>query len=332
MVKNIYTYTKDRLAGIEHNGFNYGFTYDVFGNTTAVSIAGNQVISYEYEAQNGKLLKTIYANGDEIRYTYDTQDRFSISYLKPAGSSEQRLNSYIYNKEGNLCKVTNHLSGKTYELDYDFLDRLMRVRDESGVCYEYTYDANNQMIRMFHTDGRAKLTTGYTYDKDGREKEVRMAGKFTRSTDYDNLGRVTKQSFSAENGDTSMSMTYKYPDAEKNKEYALPSEMDVQECSYSYKYDRNGNITEIQRVPHKGSTEKILKDTFQYDERNQLIRENSQSQDKTIVYAYDQGGNLKSVKEYAYTEGTLPETPVHEETGTYSSTWKDQLLNWDGTA
>ena len=332
VVKNIYTYTKDRLAGIEHNGFNYEFTYDVFGNTTAASIAGNQVISYEYEAQNGKLLKTIYANGDEIRYTYDTQDRFSISYLKPAGSSEQRLNSYIYNKEGNLCKVTNHLSGKTYELDYDFLDRLMRVRDESGVCYEYTYDANNQMIRMFHTDGRAKLTTGYTYDKDGREKEVRVAGKFTRSTDYDNLGRVTKQSFSAENGDTSMSMTYKYPDAEKNKEYALPSEMDVQECSYSYKYDRNGNITEIQRVPHKGSTEKILKDTFQYDERNQLIRENSQSQDKTIVYAYDQGGNLKSVKEYAYTEGTLPETPVHEETGTYSSTWKDQLLNWDGTA
>lgn len=332
VVKNIYTYTKDRLAGIEHNGFNYGFTYDVFGNTTAASIAGNQVISYEYEAQNGKLLKTIYANGDEIRYTYDTQDRFSISYLKPAGSSEQRLNSYIYNKEGSLCKVTNHLSGKTYELDYDFLDRLMRVRDESGVCYEYTYDANNQMIRMFHTDGRAKLTTGYTYDKDGREKEVRVAGKFTRSTDYDNLGRVTKQSFSAENGDTSMSMTYKYPDAEKNKEYALPSEMDVQECSYSYKYDRNGNITEIQRVPHKGSTEKILKDTFQYDERNQLIRENSQSQDKTIVYAYDQGGNLKSVKEYAYTEGTLPETPVHEETGTYSSTWKDQLLNWDGTA
>lgn len=65
----------------------------------------------------------------------------------------------------------DHLSGKTYELDYDFLDRLMRVRDESGVCYEYTYDVNNQMIRMFHTDGRAKLTIRYTYDKDGREKK-----------------------------------------------------------------------------------------------------------------------------------------------------------------
>ena len=103
-------------------------------------------------------------------------------------STKHRMESYVYNKEGSLCKVTNHLSGKTYELDYDFLDRLMRVRDESGVCYEYTYDANNQMIRMFHTDGRAKLTTGYTYDKDGREKEVRVAGKYTRSTDHDNLG------------------------------------------------------------------------------------------------------------------------------------------------
>lgn len=85
-------------------------------------------------------------------------------------------------------------------------------------------------------------------------------------------------------------------------------------------------------MPRPDSTESIKKDTFQYDERNQLIRENSQSQNKTIVYAYDQGGNLKSVKEYAYAEGTLPETPAHEETGTYSSTWKDQLLNWDGTA
>ena len=38
------------------------------------------------------------------------------------------------------------------------------------------------------------------------------------------------------------------------------------------------------------------------------------------------------MKEYAYTEGSLPATPVRTETGAYSSTWKDQLLNWDGTA
>ena len=44
------------------------------------------------------------------------------------------------------------------------------------------------------------------------------------------------------------------------------------------------------------STKKTWKETYQYDERNQLIRENSQQQNKTFVYAYDLGGNLPSVK------------------------------------
>ena len=286
VVKNIYTYTKDRLAGIEHNGFSYGFTYDVFGNTAAASVAGKQVVSYQYESQNGKLLKTIYANGDEIRYTYDTQERLAISYLKTASVAEQRLNSYIYDKEGNLYRVINHLSGKTYELNYDFLDRLMRVRDESGVCYEYAYDVNNQMTRMMHTDGKTKVTTGYVYDSDGRETDVCVAGKFTRFTDYDRLGRVVGQYLSMDNSNGSVSVEYEYPDADGNKERALPSEVGILGELYGYEYDRNGNITEIQKVPRPDSTESIKKDTFQYDERNQLIRENSQSRGKTIVYAY----------------------------------------------
>ena len=66
-----------------------------------------------------------------------------------AGAAEQKLNTYVYNKEGNLCQVTNHMSGKTYYLDYDFLDRLMRVRDEKGSYYEYTYDSNNHMRKLF---------------------------------------------------------------------------------------------------------------------------------------------------------------------------------------
>ena len=159
-----------------------------------------------------------------------------------------------------------------------------------------------------------------------------MAGEFTRFTEYDGLGRVVGQYLSMDNSNGNVSVGYEYPNADGNKERALPSGMRIQGELFGYKYDRNGNITEIQRVPRPDSTESIKKDTFQYDERNQLIRENSQSQDKTIVYAYDQGGNLLSVKEYAYTEEVLPEAPLRTETGTYSSTWKDQLLNWNGTA
>ena len=81
-VENTYTYTDDRLTAIGYKGFSYGFVYDGFGNTKNASVAGNQVVSYEYEEDNGNLKKVIYGNGDYIRYTYDEQDRLLLSYYK----------------------------------------------------------------------------------------------------------------------------------------------------------------------------------------------------------------------------------------------------------
>ena len=50
----------------------------------------------------------------------------------------------------------------------------------------------------------------------------------------------------------------------------------------------------------------IVTDKFHYDAANQLVREDSKSQDKTFQYLYDAGGNLKAIWQYAYTTGTLP--------------------------
>ena len=326
-VKNTYTYTKDKLTAIDHNGFRYGFGYDAFGNTTSASIAGKQVVSYTYEAKNGNLTKVVYANGNEIRYTYDSQDRLSASYLKGSGSStEQKLNSYVYGKEGNLCQVTNHISGKTYYLDYDFLDRLMRVRDEKGSFYEYAYDASNHMTRMIHQAGASHITTLYTYDKDGREQTTKVRGGYTKTTAYDKYGRASGITLSTKKN---FGVRFVYPSASGNQERALPSSMTAGQRTLRYQYDQNGNITSIQETPGAGGAVKT--DTFQYDERNQLIRENSQTQNKTFVYEYDEGGNLTAVKEYAYTTASSLPAAVKTATGRYDTAWKDKLLNWDGT-
>ena len=325
-VKNTYAYTKDKLTAIDHNGFRYGFGYDAFGNTTSASIAGKQVVSYTYEAKNGNLTKVVYANGNEIRYVYDSQDRLSVSYLKGSGSSaEQKLNSYVYGKEGNLCQVTNHVSGKTYYLDYDFLDRLMRVRDEKGSFYEYTYDANNHMTRMIHQAGASHITTLYTYDKDGREQTTKVRGGYTKTTAYDKYGRASGVTLGTKKN---FAVKFTYPSASGNQERALPSSVTAGQRTLSYKYDQNGNITSIQENPGSGGAVKT--DTFQYDERNQLIRENSQTQNKTFVYEYDEGGNLTAVKEYAYTTAASLPSAVKTVTGRYDAAWKDQLLTWDG--
>ena len=147
-VKVEYGYSNDRLTRITHNGFNYGFGYDEFGKTRLVAIAGSSVVSYEYEEKNGKLLKTKYANGDSLRYEYDTQGRLVKEYYYSAVTQkEQALRSYGYDREGNVYRAADSSSGKTYKMSYDFLDRLMRVRDEKGNAYQYTYDANNNMTQ-----------------------------------------------------------------------------------------------------------------------------------------------------------------------------------------
>ena len=102
----------------------------------------------------------------------------------------------------------------------------------------------------------------------------------------------------------------------------MPSGLTVGDRKLTYQYDKNGNITRIQDRSGSGAAKT---DTFCYDERNQLIREDSQTQNKTIVYEYDLGGNLTEVKEYAYTTGELPAFPERTETGSYASVWKDSL-------
>ena len=311
-------------------GFRYGFGYDAFGNTTSASIAGTRVVSYTYEAKNGNISKAVYGNGHEIRYVYDSQDRLSASYFRASASSvEQKLNSYVYGKEGELYQVTDHVSGKTYDLDYDFLGRLMRVRDEKGSYYEYTYDANNHMTRMIHGAGASHVTAWYTYDKDGREQTTKIKSDRIKTTSYDKYGRSLGFSISTQDP---FHVYLGYPEASGNREHALPNALSAGTTTLWYQYDQNGNIIRIGYNDYSSGTMASWADDFVYDERNQLIREDSQIQDKTFVYEYDEGGNLTAVKEYAYTKAAAPSAPVRTETGTYSSTWKDQLLGWNGVS
>ena len=171
-VKVEYGYSNDRLTRITHNGFNYGFGYDEFGKTRLVAIAGSSVVSYEYEEKNGKLLKTKYANGDYLRYEYDTQGRLVKEYYySAAAQKEQTLRSYIYDREGHVYRTRDYASGKTYEMSYDFLDRLMRVRDEKGNVYQYTYDGLNRLTR--ENNELLGKTVTYYYDGGGDLREER---------------------------------------------------------------------------------------------------------------------------------------------------------------
>ena len=73
-------YTYDdywRLKKITHNGFDYEFTYDKWGNVTSTSAGGHTLSTNTYAVLNGNLTKTTYGNGGYIEYTYDNYDRIT---------------------------------------------------------------------------------------------------------------------------------------------------------------------------------------------------------------------------------------------------------------
>ena len=74
-----------------------------------------------------------------------------------------------------------------------------------------------------------------------------------------------------------------------------------------------------------------MQEQYVYDGLGQIIRENSKSQDKTITYRYDGGGNLTERKEYTYSTGELGDPVQTVAYGYGDMNWKDKLTSYDGT-
>ena len=62
----------------------------------------------------------------------------------------------------------------------------------------------------------------------------------------------------------------------------------------SYTYDELGNI---ETICENG----VLKATYHYDAKNQLVREDNQWENYTICYTYDVGGNILTKMKYEFT-------------------------------
>ncbi len=103
-----------RLKKITHNGFDYEFTYDKWGNVTSTSAGGHTLSTNTYSALDGNLTKTTYGNGDYIEYTYDNYDRITAKKVNGTVTEE-----YIYNNKGQTARCIDHEANLTYEYSYD---------------------------------------------------------------------------------------------------------------------------------------------------------------------------------------------------------------------
>ena len=337
-----YTYDEgDRIKSIKHGGTTYAFDYDGYGNQTAVKAGDRTVERYSYAPNNGPLTKISYGNGDVQEILYDKEERIKSRRWNGQSTDAAR---YEYDAYGSLEKEIDPANGRIDKDQYDMTGRLVRsstLEKNTNVSAEPTaanthtvqsleigYDSYDRVDSFVQSLEGAKTKTGFVYgdaakaQRPGLSYGLTVDGVTRQTLEYDALSRRTKEVVTLSGGSKRENLYVFGTINHLTDTDSLLGSMSNGTDSWNYTYDNAGNITAIT------SGEKRI--SYQYDELNQLIRENNGVLNETILYTYDAGGNMTSRKTYDYTEGTL-QTIKKNETFTYRSDgWKDQLLTWNG--
>ena len=317
-VHESYTYEKDRLTKIRHHGCDYTFAYDGFGNGTEVAIAGTKIISHSYGERNGLLTKSLWGNGWEISYSYDSMDRLTGVTAKKDGTSYP-LYTQAYNRQGLIYRyVDQQESGRSCTYGYDLTGRLCEAVFDDGTAYSYTYDANDCLVKEHHTIPGGSRDVIRAYDKDSRETSV-TCGSAKVEKAFDELGRLS--SIKRNGGKHVTEFTYgAAPDGGATGRVASIKNGSE---TITYGYDARGYVTSETRG---GKTHR-----YQYDAKGQLVREDDPVQGKTFLYSYDTGGAMAEIRAYALTDAK-DLTGLHYEKKTFGrgGAWTDQMLTVDG--
>jgi RHS repeat-associated protein len=316
-ISNSYTYEKDKLKTINHNGFDYIFNYDSIGNNTAIQVGNQTLVTNAFETKTGILQSTTFGNGQKVGYDYDTLYRVtSKSY-----NNSVRFN-YAYDLMGNVGYKEDKVRGISHRYSYNNNNDIINIRDSNGDVIDYLYDENSNLTKIMETISAKKYTTSYEYDKDNRIKKVSL-NEGTINYTYDTLNRLKQSEINT--GSSKFNTIYSFEKGSTSgATTSLISEVDNNGSKIAYTYDKNNNIETI--------TENGNSINYYYNELDELKREDNKILKKTIVYSYDKGGNILSKSEYPYTTGDLGTITKTYNYKYEDSNWKDKLTEFDGKA
>ena len=335
-VSNTFGYDKHTLNRITHNGFNYNYEYDEYGNEKAVKVGNIALLSSTYNNNNGELSRITYGNGDYNTFTYDKYG--NVSTLGINGTT--RLKNYA-DTSGNIVRNEDTVNKLQYNYDYDSTSRLIRSTvvdtslasssERNKYTTEYGYDLNNNVTKIVNKAGSKTLTTSYSYIKDNLQSVVTLPTNRTVTYNYDTLSRCGNYEISTT---TPFKVAFGYYASERNGENETiyrttkVSTETIGDKVTKNIYDKLGNITGIQEKQSDGTYAE--KSSYVYDKLGQLVRENSVEENKTRIYNYDNGGNITSINEYAYTTGALGNITKTIPYAYTDTNWKDKLTSYDG--
>ena len=344
-----YTYDSvNMLDTIVTRSSTYSFNYDVFGNTTDISVGNRELAGYTYNPNNGKLATMTYGNGTTVRYVYDELDNVKEIWYN-TGGTETKAYEYIYTSYGQLARFDNLITGKTTIYRYNGARQLVNTVEydtddmKNKFASNMDYDENHRLHSLYYVLNYTQSTSSaenitaynYYYTPDGDLDSVSLYANVNDyfvdgeiEYSYDTFKRLTGRTYSFGTYTNSLSYSYK-AGAESNSTTALvntyTSTVNGTSTAYSYIYDNNGNITHI----YINGT---LKYRYEYDDLGQLVREDFVDNNCTYTYSYDNAGNLLTIKMYYFTDEGVEPTNIR---ATYAygysdDTWGDLLTSYGG--
>ena len=313
----------------------YSFTYDAFGNSVSTKAGNHTLVTNAYNPNNGTLSTQTYGNGDCVSYTYDNLDRETAR--KYNGTTRFK---WKYNALGQVGIYTDNVTGKEYYYAYDDIGRLVRTEVSDGSWFKTSYNTIDLATQLkYHYAGITRNITYAYSDRDNLPLSTTFADTKKVKNTYDDLGRITKKSYdetASSNNEVKAEYSYKTVTGDRTTSriasIAYTTHGGLPIDNLFYKYDNNGNITNIYAGTDDTGTHL---EHYTYDSKNQLIRNNSSVQGKTYLYTYDAAGNITAVKEFEYTtaaSSTLADSDASSiKTYTYGdASWGDLLTSYNG--
>ena len=301
----------------------YGYNKNGWRIRKEEEIQGNgpvrcAVTWYAYD-ESGNLTEIITPDGNEIRRSYDWNNRLTEERTIDKKNKIDRRVCYVYDAAGNLlCEMVRGAEGECLETryQYDLKDRLTHQITQGGAVTRYLYNQNDQLIKEIRPHGYEARTdegtgTAYSYDCRGnRVRTINGLGQLVKEQAYnlqdlpvaekDGLGNETGLNYTLDGQVKDVTRgsgtrQRKLQSYEYNARGQITGIIDGVGEKVSYDVDHWGRITEV------GFSDGV-KERYSYSPSGQVINA-TDGNGNTVEYRYNSLGKVRErIDQMGYVE------------------------------
>lgn len=318
-----YNVLGDLVSVTDFDGNVTKFSYSEHYITEMYDARGIRAVRNEYD-DDGRLVKTIDAEGNETTYEHNIEGRQEIVTDRNGG-----ISIMTYDDNGNVTSETDPL-GNTIKMEYDANGNLLSRTNALGDVVTYKYNKNGKLEEMTNAEG---ITVSNSYNSRGQLLSVSKAGIITNTYTYDDKGRKLSSTdangnetdYSYDNRGNLTSITDEigsYLNTVCDSSGNVISALDGTGSSASFTYDEYGNCTSKTVKYKENGVEKSYTESYSYDKRGNIVK------------AVDSTGNIIT-KEYNSIGKISAETDINGNQTKYSYDKLgnlEQVLYPDGTS